>query len=149
MNRLGWRSLLVAGLAGCTRSDAPPRTPRLRDPGPRPDEMPVLVNTELPFRYPAALYAQRVQGNVTLRLFIDRDGRVSPESTRVDESSGNAMLDSAAASESSELRFMPAKLKGEAIPITILFPVYFRHPEARALPGDTILAAASERPDAR
>jgi hypothetical protein len=25
------------------------------------------------------------------------------------------------------------------MPVTILFPVYFRHPEAHALPGDTIL----------
>jgi hypothetical protein len=25
------------------------------------------------------------------------------------------------------------------MPVTILFPVYFRHPDAHALPGDTIL----------
>src|SRR4051794_11810267 len=119
MNRLASRWLIVAGVAGCTRPDAPARVPLPRDPGPRPDEMPALVNTELPFRYPAALYAQKVQGNVTLRLFIDRDGRVAPESTRVDEPSGNPALDSAAVRESAALRFAPAKLKGEAIPITI------------------------------
>ena len=39
-----------------------------------PDETPVMVNSELPFRYPAALYARKVQGNVTLRLYVDRDG---------------------------------------------------------------------------
>jgi TonB family protein len=138
MNRLAWRWLLVAGVAGCTRPDAPPCVPLPRDPGPRPDEMPALVNTELPFRYPASLYAQKVQGNVTLRLYIDRDGRVAPESTRVDEPSGSPALDSAAVRESSALHFLPAKLKGEPIPITILFPVYFRHPEAPPLPGDTI-----------
>jgi TonB family protein len=109
--------------------------------------MPSLVSAELPFKYPAALYAQKVQGNVTLRLFIDRDGRVAPESTRVDEPSGNAALDSAAASGSSALRFAPAKLNGESIPTSILFPVYFRHPEARPLPGDTILPAARRGPD--
>jgi TonB family protein len=104
-----------------------------------PDEIPRMLNTELPFRYPAALYARKVQGNVTLRLRIDRDGQVSPDSTRIEESSGYAALDSAAVKGSQELHFIPAKLRGEPMPVTILFPVYFRHPDAHALPGDTIL----------
>ncbi len=110
--------------------------------------MPSLLNAELPFRYPAALYTRRVQGNVTLRLFIDRDGRVQPESTRVDEPSGYPALDSAALLGSAELRFVPAKLHGEAIPVSILFPVYFRHPEARPLPGDTVLRSIKPGSDA-
>ena len=104
-----------------------------------PDEVPKMLNSELPFRYPAALYARKVQGNVTLRLRIDRDGQVSTDSTRIEESSGYAALDSAAVKGSQELHFIPAKLRGEPMPVTILFPVYFRHPEAHALPGDTIL----------
>ena len=104
-----------------------------------PDEVPRMLNTELPFRYPAALYARKVQGNVTLRLRIDRDGQVSPDSTRIEESSGYTALDSAAVKGSQELHFIPAKLRGEPMPVTILFPVYFRHPDAHALPGDTIL----------
>ena len=104
-----------------------------------PDEVPRMLNTELPFHYPAALYARKVQGNVTLRLRIDRDGQVSADSTRIEESSGYAALDSAAVKGSQELHFIPAKLRGEPMPVTILFPVYFRHPDAHALPGDTIL----------
>jgi protein TonB len=107
--------------------------------GARPDEPPKMLNKELPFRYPAALYARKVQGNVTLRLYIDRDGRVHPESTQVVEPSGYASLDSSAIRGSEELRFVPAKLHGEPLPVTILFPVYFRHPGASPLPGDTIL----------
>jgi TonB family protein len=110
---------------------------------PRPDEPPALVTSELPFHYPAALYAQKAQGNVTLRLFIDRDGRVSPESTRVEETSGFPALDSAAIDGARSLRFVPAKLHGEPLPVTILFPVYFRHPEARPLPGDSVLQAVT------
>jgi TonB family protein len=106
----------------------------------RPDEPPVMVNKELPFRYPAPLYARKVQGNVTLRLYIDRDGRILPESTRVEESSGFTSLDSAAVKGSQELYFIPAKLHGEPLGVVVLFPVYFRHPEAPPLPGDTILA---------
>ena len=107
-----------------------------------PDEVPKMLNTDLPFRYPAELYARKVQGNVTLRLRIDRDGQVSPDSTRIEESSGYTALDSAAVKGSQELHFIPAKLRGEAMPVTILFPVYFRHPDAQALPGDTILKRA-------
>ena len=104
-----------------------------------PDEVPKMINTELPFRYPAALYARKVQGNVTLRLHVDRNGQVLTDSTRIEETSGFGALDSAAVKGSQELRFVPAKLHGEPMPVTILFPIYFRHPEAHALPGDTIL----------
>jgi TonB family protein len=106
----------------------------------RPDEPPVMVNSELPFRYPPALYARRVQGNVMLRLFVDTDGRILSDSTRVEESSGYSSLDSAAVTGSQELYFIPAKLDGEPMAVSVLFPVYFRHPEAAPLPGDTILA---------
>jgi TonB family protein len=105
----------------------------------RPDEPPVMVNKELPFRYPAPLYARRIQANVMLRLYIDRDGRVIADSTRVEESSGHGSLDSAAVKGSQELYFIPAKLHGEPLAVSVLFPVYFRHPEAPPLPGDTIL----------
>jgi TonB family protein len=104
-----------------------------------PDEAPKMLNRELPFHYPPALFAQKVQGNVTLRLFIDRDGRVRAESTQVVESSGYASFDSAAIRGSQELQFVPAKTKGEPQAVTILFPVYFRFPGAPPLPGDTVL----------
>ena len=106
---------------------------------PIPDERPVMVNRDLPFHYPGALYARRLQGNVTLRLYIDANGLTVPESTRVVETSGQAAFDSAAIAGARDLRFVPAKLHGEPTGITILFPVYFRHPEAPALPGDSTL----------
>ena len=107
--------------------------------GARPDTMPVMKNREPPFRYPSALYAQKVQGNVTLRIFIDTAGRVHPESTLVAEPSGYPALDSAAIRGSQELVFVPAKKRSEPIAVSVLYPVYFRHPEAAPLPGDTIL----------
>lgn len=135
-------SALIPALALACARDGGDRSRTVQAPiGPRPDELPSLVNATLPFRYPASLYARKVQGNVTLRLFIDRDGRVLPDSTRVDETSGFAELDSAAIRGSQDLHFVPARLHGDAVPVSILFPVYFRHPEARPLPGDTILNA--------
>jgi len=106
---------------------------------PLPDEKPVMVNRDIPFHYPGALYAQKRQGNVTLRLFVDSTGQTVPESTRVEERSEYPAFDSAAVAGARDLRFIPAKFRGEPMGMTILFPVYFRHPEAPALPGDSVL----------
>lgn len=104
-----------------------------------PDELPTMANPEPPFRYPAELYGRRVQGNVTLRLYLDSTGTVIPDSTRVEEGSGHAELDSAALRGSRALRFNPARRRGTAIAVSLLYPVYFRHPEAAPLPGDSVL----------
>jgi TonB family protein len=146
MPRPAWCLLLIlAPLWSCMSGESTQKmASAIKTGGAHPDEAPKVLNT--PFRYPAALYARRVQGNVTLRLHLDRDGQVVPDSTRIEESSGYTALDSAAVKGSLELRFVPAKLRGEAIPTTVLFPVYFRHPEAHALPGDTILTKRGNAP---
>ena len=104
-----------------------------------PDSLPVMLNDELPFKYPPELYARRVQGNVTLRIHIDSVGQIAPESTTVAESSGYPALDTAAVIGARALQFRPAFAKGLPLAISVLFPVYFRHPEASPLPGDTVL----------
>jgi TonB family protein len=131
-----WVALLALPVIACAPSDSPVGSAHA---GPRPDVLPVMLNTEPPFRYPAALFSQKIQGNVTLRVFVDADGRVVEESTRVVETSGYNALDSAAVKGSDGLRFVPAKRRGEAMAVSILFPVYFRHPDAEPLPGDSIL----------
>jgi protein TonB len=98
-----------------------------------------MLNKELPFRYPPALYAQKVQGNVTLRIYIDRDGSIVPDSTRVAETSGFNALDSAAMKGSRDLKFEPATTQGQAVPVSILLPVFFRHPDAPPLAGDSVI----------
>ena len=130
------RAWAVLSVIACGSGDAGVRRAA---PRPRPDELPAMVNTELPFRYPASLYTRRAQGNVTLRLFIDQDGRVAPESTHVAESSGFPAMDSAAVTGARDLRFVPAKLHGEPMAMAVLFPVFFRHPEAPPVPGDSAL----------
>lgn len=137
--------LAVVLLAACEGEDVQ-RFGAIFAGGVRPDVMPVMTNKELPFLYPTALYERKVQGNVTLRLWIDGDGRVQPESTSVAESSGYASFDSAAVKGSEQLRFSPAKLRGQPIPVTVLFPVYFRHPLGEPLPGDSILAPRPAAP---
>jgi len=107
--------------------------------GRQPDAAPVMLNKELPFRYPPALYAQKVQGNVTLRIYIDSNGAIVPDSTRIAETSGFTALDSAAMKGSRDLKFEPAKTMGQPVPVSILLPVYFRHPDAPPLAGDSVI----------
>ncbi|NOT08543.1 MAG: energy transducer TonB [Gemmatimonadales bacterium] len=95
----------------------------------RRDEPPVALDAESPVAYPPALYQQRVSGTVLLRLFVDETGKVVPDSTRVQESSGYPALDSAAQAGAPRLHYAPALRNG--VPVATLFtqPVHFRHPD--------------------
>jgi protein TonB len=120
-------TLATAALA-CGGS-APAPDPQGAQAAPPPEsEAPVALNPDVPIGYPPALFEQRIDGDVVLRLFVDSTGRLIPESTRVAESSGYSGLDSAALAGSAKLRFAPAKRRGVAVPTTFLQPVEFRHP---------------------
>ena len=132
------------GAAGAAAGDSAGTTPAaVAAPAAAPvsDGPPRMTNTDPPFRYPAALYARKVQGNITLRLWVDSTGAVVPDSTRVAEPSGYPALDSSAVAGSEKLRFTPGMKDGRPTGAAILFPVFFRHPEAAPLPGDTVLRA--------
>src|SRR3954468_6441643 len=133
----GWALVSFAFVTACSGSSS--GGSQRSATGQQPDEKPAMINTEPPFHYPVALYARKLQGNVTLRLFVDANGKAVSDSTRVEGTSGYPAFDSAAVAGAKELRFIPAKLRGEAMGMTILFPVYFRHPDAPALAGDSIL----------
>lgn len=130
-------ALLMIGVAACQKGEGSGLP--FQTVGRQPDVAPVMLNKELPFRYPPALYAQKVQGNVTLRIFINRDGTIATDSTRIAETSGFTALDSAAMKGSRDLKFEPAKTQGQPVPVSILLPVYFRHPDAPPLAGDSVI----------
>jgi TonB family protein len=129
--------LLVTVVGGCKKGEGSGLS--FQTVGRQPDVPPVMLNKELPFRYPPALYAQKVQGNVTLRIYIDSNGAIVPDSTRVAETSGFSALDSAAMKGSRDLKFEPAKTRSQPVPVSILLPVFFRHPDALPLSGDSII----------
>lgn len=89
-------------------------------------EPPVVINAESPVSYPPELYQQQVEGTVVLRLHIDETGALTPDSTKVAESSGYAGLDSAALRAVPDMRFAPARRGGQAVATTFLLPVHFR-----------------------
>jgi protein TonB len=130
-------ALLVSLAPACRKGDGSNLT--FQTVGRQPDVAPVMLNKDLPFRYPPALYAQKVQGNVTLRIFIDQQGAIVADSTRIAETSGFTALDSAAMKGSRDLKFEPAKTQGQPVPVSILLPVFFRHPDAPPLAGDSVI----------
>jgi protein TonB len=124
--------ILLAGLAACTRTPdttvALPADPAAALPV-RRDEPPVALNAVSPVAYPDALFQQRISGTVLLRLFADETGRIVPESTKVQESSGYPALDSAALAAAPQLQFAPALRNGIPVPTLFTQPVHFRHPD--------------------
>jgi TonB family protein len=134
-----WGTAWIGATACITQDDAKKLVAALEAARPaRPDVAPVMLTRE-PIRYPASMYAQRAQGNVTLRIFVDSTGRVRPESTQVAETSGVPAFDSAAVAGARDVRFSPARRKGTPVAVSVMFPVYFRHPQGPPILGDSVL----------
>ena len=131
---------IVVALAGCHGSA--PRADSATGGGqaapPPESEAPVALNPNVPIAYPPALFDQKVEGDVTLRLFVDSTGKLIPESTRVTEPSGYPALDSAALAGASALRFAPAKRHGIPVATAFLQPVEFRQVGTTRAGGGTV-----------
>jgi TonB family protein len=122
------RSMLLVALAltACRGGSKQPDGQTSQAAPPPESEAPVALNPDVPIAYPPALFDQKVEGDVTLRLFVDSTGKLMPESTRVAEPSGYPALDSAAMAGSATLRFAPGKRHGVAVATAFLQPVEFR-----------------------
>jgi TonB family protein len=147
---------LLVGAAAC-RSPSPESQAPGSQAAPPESEAPVALNPDVPIAYPPALFEQRVEGDVILRLFVDSTGKLLPESTRVAEASGYPALDSAAMAGSAALQFAPAKRHGVAVATAFLQPVEFRQvgttrtgtvtpPQAPARPPPAPAPAATPPP---
>ncbi len=137
---------LVAVTLACG-GGSPPPDPQAALPGPPPEsEAPVALNPDVPIAYPAALFDQRIEGEVVLRLYADSTGRLIPESTRVAESSNYPALDSAALAGSAKLRFAPAKRRGVAVATMFLQPVEFHYPGTSSSGGSASPAPSATVP---
>ena len=136
MRRTATLLVLAVTTAACRKSGPAADAANSTAAASRGFEPPVITNPESPVRYPPALYEQRVEGTVVLRLYADETGAVSADSTRIAEGSGHPALDSAALAGVAAMRFAPARLDGVPVAAAFLQPVQFRHPEASGPGGD-------------
>jgi len=108
------RGALVGGvslaLAGCGKAEIEP--PRALD---GEGGMPVV--------YPESLSAEGVKGTTLVRVLVNETGAV--DSVALAESSGHAVLDSAALSGARELRFEPGRKDGKRTALWATIPVIF------------------------
>src|SRR6267154_277778 len=90
-------TMAVLMVVGACRGPAPQSDGASGQAAPE-SEAPLALNPDMPIAYPPALFDRKVEGDVTLRLFVDSTGKLIPESTRVAEPSGYPALDSPARS---------------------------------------------------
>lgn len=74
--------------------------------------VPKLISESDPF-YPPEAVQKNIEGEVTIRMFVNRQGKVT--SVSVEKSSGSPILDSAALAYSNNLEFIPAQANGHPL----------------------------------
>ncbi|HEX6750056.1 MAG TPA: TonB family protein [Longimicrobium sp.] len=102
------------------------------------ETMPVLTNrsevvTALQHNYPALLRDAGVTGSVVIRIRITGEGRVDSSAVRVESATHDA-FGAAAAHVAQAMRFRPALLHGQPVPVWATLPVTFGL--ADSSPGD-------------
>jgi len=113
--------VLSAGLAACEEEEPLPETP--------PRQI-----SESTFLYPEELWDERIEGQTTLRVYVNPIGSV--DSAVVDQTSGYEAFDSAALQGAYLLRFAPARRGTDSVGVWVLLPVQFDMANAAAEPQE-------------
>ncbi len=92
--------------------------------------------------YPAALLAERLEGEVLLRLEVTDTGRVATASVTA---SPHPLLSEAALAAVRALHFEPARFDGEPVAVTVRYGLRFVPPPSVPAPGSTSTAAPARR----
>ena len=119
--------LLLLPLVGCADQVRPVLGGLRIGTSAEPFHMPVLLNEELPFRYPRDAWEAGVGGETVLRIHIASSGAV--DSVAVSRSSGHPGLDSAAVEGARQLRYRPARHGEEPVGVWGTLPVRYPMPE--------------------
>lgn len=86
--------------------------------------LPSLRSAEMPFKYPAHLWREGVEGEVLLKVHITSAGSV--DSVLLEQSSGSPELDSVALKGARELMYHPARQGEISVAVWAQLPVRFQ-----------------------
>lgn len=103
--------------------------------GVEPVLLPPSLLADSPAPYPPQLASEQVTGKVQLELLVTEDGEV--ESARV-VSGAHPLLDDAALHAATGLRFNPATLDGQPVPVRIGFEYRFEAPAPVVTGGEAV-----------
>ncbi len=123
------RRLLITGLVVATAAVGYAAAGGFGGDGPlgrwhRDRQLPSLRGRELPFRYPAHLWREGVEGEVVLRIHITETGAV--DSVELERSSGYAELDRVALTGARRLSYHPALEDDRPVAVWATVPVRFQ-----------------------
>ncbi|MFL5539732.1 MAG: energy transducer TonB [Longimicrobiaceae bacterium] len=111
-----------------------------------PDTQPALLTRNLPqltnAAYPIHLRGHPIPGSADIRMKILENGRVDSASISVEKSSDSA-FETPAIQVALKLRFRPATLGGEAVPVWVTYPIHF----ARWTDGTSTMTRRIPNPD--
>jgi TonB family protein len=85
---------------------------------------PVLLSTQESLRYPLEAFDQGLQGKVVIRIFVNKEGKVSD--TKILYSSGSDILDEAALKMARSSIFKPGLIDGEPSDFWLNLPIQFK-----------------------
>ena len=116
---------VVSACAGSRDADTVADSAAMESAGITP---PVALDPVPAIEYPEGVSDSGAAATVRLRLFVDEQGLVVADSTRVAESSGVVALDSAAVAGAPLIRYAPALRNGTPVATAFVQPVEFRRP---------------------
>lgn len=96
--------------------------------GEQPVSLPVPMSENLSIAYPVDLWDAGIEGETTLTLHVNVEGRV--DSVRVERTSGSPRLDSAAVAGGRVMRFTPGRKGDKRVGAWVSVPVRFRRDSA-------------------
>lgn len=103
-------------------------------------DQPTPLYGDVPIEYPVQLWDQDMEGETRLRVWVTDTGLV--DSVEVMESSGYAAFDSAAVAGAKQMRFSPARKRGERIAVWAEVPVRFsKRPRPDTVGATTVPAS--------
>ena len=74
-------------------------------------------------KMPSYIARARVEVTTLIEFFVDREGNVDPNRTKIVTSSGYPELDEIAVAWAKQMKFHPARNRGEPVPIRMAIPI--------------------------
>lgn len=74
-------------------------------------------------KMPSYIARARVEVTTLVEFFVDREGNVDPNRTRLAESSGYPELDEISVAWAKQMKFHPARNRGEPVPLRMAIPI--------------------------
>lgn len=123
MSNIRSSRMLFAGILAALFSCLPSSRALAQDTRPPRLKNPEKVRSELLDKYPLEMRMRGISGEARVRVVVNRDGE--PVGPTIEQTSGIAVLDTAALEIARDMRFDPARQSGEKVETSVVLPLNF------------------------